>query len=170
MIGDQMVPMGTMGPQKNADLTGIQSTLQNEIRALNNIGTVLASGLSASLYPSGATPLNFTSGNGAAAIVTATLPGAVGQTTYITGFDVSSSGASSALVVDVVVTDTGTAPILLGYTYATGTDITGLNERLTVRYANPVPASASGVSITVTLPSLGAGNTHAIVNAYGFRL
>ena len=37
-----------------------------------------------------------------------------------------------------------------------------------VRFPQPLPASAVNTAITVTVPSFGAGNTNAAVVVYGF--
>lgn len=151
-------------------LESILSWFKSLVEGINNIGTLLSEGVPAALYPIGATPLNETSGNGAATIVTATLEGAVGQTTYIEGFDVTSGGSTTAALVTITVTDSVVSGLLLGYTYATVAGVTSLNAGLSIRYPRPIPASETGASIAVSLPSLGSGNTKAIINAYGFRV
>jgi hypothetical protein len=44
------------------------------------------------------------------------------------------------------------------------------NEDVIVTFDPPLPASADNTAIVVTLPALGAGNTNATANAWGFQL
>jgi hypothetical protein len=122
----------------------------------------------ASSYPTGATALNATSGDNGAQINTATIAKATGKTTYISGFEVWATGATSAAKVDVTVSDgtwTLTYPLNVP---ATSTAIQ--LQPLTIRYNPPLQASATNTDITVTCPSLGTGNTNCCVNATGFRV
>lgn len=118
-------------------------------------------------YASGAIPITASSGNVAAAVATATLAGAVGLTTYITGFEVTGAGATAPLVVNVTVT--GTVSGTLTYTYTAATGATVPNQPLIVQFAPPIPASATNTAIVVSCPSLGAGNTNNTVVAHGYR-
>jgi hypothetical protein len=119
-------------------------------------------------YPGGAVALTAASGNVAAATATATLAGAAGKTTYITGFTVSGAGATAGLPVSVTVTGivTGT----LTYTYAAATGALVANTPLIIQFPMPIPASAPNTAIVVSCPTLGAGATNNTVNAYGFQL
>lgn len=121
----------------------------------------------ASDYVAGATPLTSASGNVAAAVATATLAGAAGVTTYITGFEVTGAGATAALVVNVTVT--GTVSGALTYTYTAVAGATLANQSLVVTFFPAIPASAVNTSIVVSCPSLGAGNTNNTVVAHGYR-
>lgn len=119
-------------------------------------------------YPPGATPITGDSGNVAAAIATATLAASPGVTTWITGFEITSSGSTAAAVVTVTVT--GCVSGTLHYTYTTVAGVTLANAPLLIEFDLPIPASAQNVAIAVALPSLGAGNTNATVVAHGFQL
>lgn len=119
-------------------------------------------------YPSTATPLTATSGNVAAASAVATLAGTAGKTTYITGFDITAAGATAAAVVIAVLSGTITGS--LNYIYTAPAGATVAAPQFTIDFATPVPASATNTAIVLTLPSLGAGNTNAAVNARGFQL
>lgn len=118
--------------------------------------------------PSGATPLTGQSGNVAAATATATLAGAAGLTTYITGFEVTGAGATAASVVNVTVANTTGGN--LTYVFAVPAGVTVGAQPLTVEFPEPIPANAANTSIITSMPSLGAGNTNAAINAHGFRL
>lgn len=115
-----------------------------------------------------ATPVKASSGNVANASGVATIAAVAAKTAYITGFDVTGSGATAASVVSVTVTG------LLGgtstYTLSVVAGATLSNAVLSIRFAPPLPASAANTAIVVTCPALGAGNTNNAVNAYGFYL
>lgn len=119
-------------------------------------------------YPPGATPITADSGNKAAATATATLAAAAGVTTYITGFEITASGATAAAVVTVTVT--GTITGTLHYTFGAPAGVTAMCTPLSIQFPDPIPASAQNQTIAVSLPSLGAGNTNATVVAHGFQL
>lgn len=130
---------------------------------LDTMGNVLVGS-----YPAGATVLSASSSNVANASAAATLAGAASKTTYITGFTVTAGGATAAALVDVTVTGLtgGTAT----FTFAAPAGATVGATPLVVMLPRPIPASATNTSIVVTLPALGAGNTKATVNAFGFRI
>lgn len=123
--------------------------------------------LGVSLMGSAAVQLHSSSGNVANAAAVATLAAAAGLTNYLSGFEITGSGATGALVVNVTVTG------LLGgtqthvFTAPAGAAVGA--TPLVVRYNPPIPASDVNTAIVVTLPALGAGNTNACVVAHGFR-
>lgn len=115
---------------------------------------------------SDATAVTAGSGNVANASAVATIPAVAGKTVYITGFDIDSTGATAAAVVSPTM-----AGVISGtrtYTYATVAGATAANPTMSKRFNPPIPASAVNTAIVVTCPALGAGNTNATVNAYGF--
>lgn len=126
---------------------------------LGNVGTIT---------PAGATARTAASGNVANAAAVATLAAAAGKTTYICGFTLTSSGSTAATVVSptVVGTITGT----LTFTYVSVAGATAANQTVIVPFDPCVPANAVNTAIVVTLPALGAGNTNATVNAWGYQL
>lgn len=128
-----------------------------------------ASIASAQDYPLGATPVFGSSGNVAAANAVATLIGAPGKQTYLTGFVVSSTGATAAAIVLLTI-----AGVFNGSTislvYATVAGATTPNPIWVVTFPKPLPTQTLNTNIVVTLPSLGAGNTNATVVAFGYLL
>lgn len=116
--------------------------------------------------PSGSNPKTGASGNVANASAVATLAAVSGRTNYITGFQVTSAGATGPLAVNVTVTGliTGTAT----YTFVHGT-VPALTT-LIVPFDRPIPASATNTAITVTLPASGAGGLNAAACVQGFDL
>jgi hypothetical protein len=152
------------------DPTGQQFVVQQAgVVTTGSDGTKYAVGQVASLpYPTGATPITADSGNVANATATATLAAVAGKTTYITGFQVTASGATAASVVTVTVT--GVVTGTLHYTFVAPAGATAAAQPLIVPFPEPVPASAANQTIAVSLPALGAGNTNATVTAQGFQL
>lgn len=131
-------------------------------------GTKYASALVQTSPYANATPITAASGNVAAATATATLAATSGKTTYITGFEVTGSGATAAAVVSVTVTNTITGT--LTYTYAAVAGATAINTPLVVEFPYPIPANAANTTIVVSCPSLGTGNTNNAVVAHGFQM
>ena len=113
-----------------------------------------------------ASRINASSGNVAAATATATLPAIATKTNYISGVDIDAGGATGAACVNLTITGLvgGTAT----YPVCVIAGATLQNPRIQIRFPAPMPASAINVAIVASLPSLGAGNTNAAVNAYGF--
>lgn len=115
-----------------------------------------------------ATPVTAGSGKVANAVATATIPAVAGKTAYISGFTITGSGATAALVVSPTVT--GIISGTRTYTYAAVAGAAVINPVLDVQFCPPIPASAVNTEIAVACPALGAGNTNNTVNAYGFYL
>jgi hypothetical protein len=98
---------------------------------------------------------------------------AAGKMTYLEGFDLSGGGATAASIIEVTVTGlaVGTlkyeVPIAAGVTSPAFSTPNGPVYQ--VRFPTALPASGIGQSITVTVPSFGAGNTNASVVAYGYQ-
>ncbi len=103
---------------------------------------------------------------GAAAAITATLAGAAGKRTFISGFVVTGAGATAASVIEVTVT--GPA-VTMRYKITVPAGAAVGVPALVVDFRQPLPASADNTAIVVNVPSFGAGNTAAAVAAYGFR-
>lgn len=118
------------------------------------------------VYPRGATPVAVSSGNVAAAIASAALPAVAGKTNYISGFQITGSGATAGLPVSVTVT--GILGGTLTYTYAAAVGALVANAPLNVKFDPPLPASAVNTAITVSCPTLGVGNTNNTANIQGF--
>lgn len=120
------------------------------------------------IYPASSTPLIAGSGNVAAATATATLGAVASKTMYLTGFTCTAGGATAAAVVDVTVAGLlgGSRIYTFGAPAGAGVPATPLN----VAFNPPLPASAVNTAISVSFPSLGAGNVRAAVVATGFYI
>jgi hypothetical protein len=112
-------------------------------------------------------PVVATSGNQPNAAAVATLPGVAGKTTYITGFEVTASGATAGLAVDVTVTGPA-ATLHYSFVFPAGAAVGA--APLIVQLPRALPAAALNTPIVVTLPAGGAGNTNAAVNAHGYQI
>jgi hypothetical protein len=114
----------------------------------------------------GVTYESASSGNQANAAATASLAGAVGKSTWVTGFEITAGGATAASL--VVATLTGVLGGTQSYVFAVPAGATVGATPLVVEFNPPLPSSAANTAITLTLPALGAGNTNAIVNIHGY--
>lgn len=108
-----------------------------------------------------------TSGNVAAATATATLPAVAGKTNYISGFEITGAGATAAAVVDATVAGL-IGGVTLHYSVTAPAGVTTPITPTVVHFDPPIPASAPNTAISVSVPSLGAGNTNTAVNVEGF--
>lgn len=107
------------------------------------------------------------SGTVAAGAATATLAAATGKVTYICGFAITSTGSTAAAVVAPTVTNVVTGTMTFAYASVAGATLA--NAPLVVTFSRCIPANAVNTTIVVSMPSLGAGNTNATVNAWGFQ-
>ena len=112
-------------------------------------------------------PLTAASGNVAATPAVATLPGAPGLTTFISGFEITASGAAAASCVNATVT--GLVSGSLAYVFCAPAGVTAPAPALVVNFNPPIPAASVNTAIAVTLPSLGGGNANAAVATHGFQ-
>lgn len=113
------------------------------------------------------TPVSGDSGNVANAAATATLPAAVGKTTYLDGLCIAALGATAGAI--VLVTITGPANTI-NYAFAVPTGATVAQAPFEVELLAPIPAAAPNTAIVATLPALGAGNTAARITTHGRQL
>jgi hypothetical protein len=131
---------------------------------LNADGTPLG----AVVYPVGSTALIAKSGNVANGSAAATLTGTATTTVYITGFEITGSGATTGLPVTVTVA--GLLGGTIQYTYVFVAGVLLPNTPLLARFQPPLPAAAVNTAIVVTCPASGAGGTNNTVVAHGFYL
>lgn len=142
----------------NTDRTVVQEVYATSGGAMLTQNTPIAAG----------TSLSASSGNVANASAVASLAAAVGLTNYITGFQITASGATAASVVDATVTGLIGGTATYSFTFPAGATVGA--TPLVVTFPQAIPASAANTAITVTLPASGAGGAHASVNVFGFRL
>lgn len=116
-------------------------------------------------YDTTALPTTGSSGNVANASAIATLAAVAAKTNYLTGFEVTASGATAASIVLVAVT--GLLGGTLTYIFTVPAGVLLAAAPLVVSFNPPLPASAVNTAIVVTCPALGAGNTNAAAVAHG---
>lgn len=156
----------TKGLQRAFGLTTGTSTPTGDgsiITILKAIRDLLRTGI-----PSDATWMNASSGNVANASAAATLSATSGKTCYVTGIEISFGGASVAA--NIVAALSGLAGGTISYICVVPGTVTNPTVPLTVQFNPPLPASAANTAITITLPALGTGNTHACVNIHGYKI
>jgi hypothetical protein len=107
------------------------------------------------------------SGNVANAAAVATLAGAAGLTTYISGFRCDGGGATAAALVSPTVA--GTLGGTMTFTFGAVAGAALPDTAIQINFTTPIPASAPNTAIVVTLPALGAGNLKAACSAWGYR-
>jgi hypothetical protein len=107
------------------------------------------------------------SGNKANAVASGTINAAVDKRSYITGFEVTGSGATAAL--PVIVTVTGISGGTMSYIYSAAAGVLVENTPLIVEFTEPIPSSANNTAIVVSCPALGAGNTNNAVVVHGYH-
>lgn len=147
-------------PPTGASATQIQGTAPAAGPAIGNPIPIIA-------LPAGTVVIG-SSGSVANAAAAATLPGAAGKTTYITGFQCTASGATAGL--DVTVTLTGLISSNMSFTFTFPAGALVGAQPLIVAFSQPIPASAPNTAIVLTLPAGGVGNTNATATAQGFQL
>jgi hypothetical protein len=119
-------------------------------------------------YPAGAVPVAAVA-SGANQINTATLPAAVGKTTYVAGIEMSAGGATGAGL------QAATLAGALGGTFSWVVEVPSASgsqalKPISVTFNPPLPASAANTAISFSLAALGAGNVSAQVSIRGFQL
>ena len=96
-----------------------------------------------------------------------TITAPAGQTAYVQGFTVTGLGATAASGITVTLSD-GTNTLKFTMTIVAGA--TTAVTPLTYTFTQPFPASATGATWTLTVPTFGAGNTNASATLYGFAV
>jgi hypothetical protein len=153
-------------PQQNANIAFIAKNPAGVFVPLNTDGS--GGLISATEIAADATPIAGSSGNVANAAAVATLAASATKKTYITGFTLTASGATSASVVSATVA--GLAGGTLTYTFVFPAGATVQATTLNVQFAQPAVSTAINTAIVVTLPAGGSGNTNAAASATGFQL
>lgn len=121
-----------------------------------------------SAYPLGATPVTAGSGNVANAAAAATLPAVADQTTYVTGFEITGAGATVGL--PVIATVTGLIGGTRSYIVVAAVGALVANTPVIVQFPVAIPANAVNTAIVISVPALGAGNTHSAVVIHGYQV
>jgi hypothetical protein len=127
--------------------------------------------INSSPYPGNATavavPINASSGNVAAGTAAATLAAAASKFTYMSGFQFTSSGSTVGLPVICTITGITTTK---SYIVTSIAGVLLANAPLIVQFNPPLQSSAVNTAIVASCPSLGTGNTNAVMTADGYQL
>lgn len=122
-------------------------------------------------YPGNATavavPINASSGNVAAGTAAATLAAAASKFTYMSGFQFTSSGSTVGLPVVCTITGITTTK---SYIVTSVAGVLLANAPLIVQFNPPLQSSAVNTAVVASCPSLGTGNTNAVMTADGYQL
>ena len=118
-------------------------------------------------YPAGATPVSSSSGDVAASSAVATLPAVAGKTNFISGLAITGMGATAAGQALATLAGLLGGTMTLVVPAPAGATV-GIAP-LVLQFNPPLQASAVNTAITLTLPTLGAGNLHAAVSAWGYQ-
>ena len=118
--------------------------------------------------PVGAVAFSASSNSVANATAQAVTPASVGKVTYVSGFQVTASGATAGLAVTVNLA--GTIGGSNYYTFVFPAGVLVAAQPLLVTFPIPVAASAANTAMSINLPPGGAGNTNATVSIQGYLL
>jgi hypothetical protein len=119
--------------------------------------------------PTGATSLAGSSGivtQPAASV--ATLASAPGRLAHLTGLSVIGFGLKNAVLIPLTIAGLEAGTINFGYAIPGATSATGVD--LTIVFGNPMPASALGTDIVVTLAAFGDNTDQGSVMAMGYMI
>lgn len=102
----------------------------------------------------------------AASANTITVAGLAGKTIYVTGFEITGSGATATSDITITLASGGTTQAT--YVLDVPAGVTTANANLFVEYSSPIVGLASGNNAVLTVPSFGSGNTAAAVTIHGY--
>lgn len=108
------------------------------------------------------------SGDVSAAQAQASLPGIQNRVTHVCGFVMTGAGATSASVVTITIAGLASGSLTFDFPVVAG--VTTNLAMIPVQFNPCLPASAVNTAITVTAPSLGSGNVHAQMTAWGYQV
>ena len=117
--------------------------------------------------PPGAIAISNSTADAAATAATATLAAMPGHVTYLCGFIVSGSGATAASVVAITVSNLNSS-MTFDLQVPAGATV-ALPAQPNYTFSPCLPGNATNTAVTVGIPSLGTGNLHSSVTAWGFQ-
>lgn len=103
---------------------------------------------------------------GGAAANTITVPALAGKSIFVTGFEISGLGATSASNITITLAFGGVT--VADYQLEIVAGATTTEPFLSVEYAEPIVSPGIGTNCVLTVPSFGTGNTAASVVLHGF--
>lgn len=127
-------------------------------------GNICGGNVGAQVYSSAQTAVT-NSATAAAAATNPLLSAVVSRTNYVTGFEITGSGATAGTV--ITATLTGTISGTMNYVISVPTGANLAINPLVVAFSPPIPGSAVNTAITLNVPSFTAGSTQA-ATIHGF--
>lgn len=113
-----------------------------------------------------ATPQIAPCNDAVATTATATFAAVANLTWYISGYQITHSGATAATAAGVNATITnlsGGTPLNI----SVGSTVTGNGGVIAVTFPVPIPASGVNTAVVISVPSIGTGNIHASCALFG---
>jgi len=107
------------------------------------------------------------SGNKANSAATATLTHDSTNLWYVTGLEVTASGATAGLPVNVTLTGCLGGTLTWTFTFPAGVLVPA--TPLVIAMDNPLPSVDANTDVVLTLPASGSGGTNAAVVLRGFK-
>lgn len=163
LADSQLTALATKLDTLETSVNAVNTSIATTNTKLDTVNTTVNS-----VYPVGATPIQASSGNVADAAAVATFPAVANKTNYVTGITVNSTGATGSA--SVIATLVGALSGTLSFAYKTTSGAANLDTPMQLNFDPPIPASAVNTAMVLTLPALGAGNTHATVNMTGYYI
>ena len=103
-----------------------------------------------------------------AATATATLPAVAGKRVYVTGFEVTGSGATTKTMKGAHLDGVNASPLYYYVTVPEGADVA--ITPLIVQFTRPLPATAINGAVALVVPSFGTGNAAQSAVLHGFYI
>ena len=126
---------------------------------LGSVANVISAGMSGVIAKSGVVA------NG---IASATIPAVAGKKNYISGFEITGTGATLGAAATAVLSGIVNGPVQ--YVVAAPAGVLVAVAPLVVTFDPPIPATDVNVAITLSLPALGLGNLNASVVIHGYQI
>lgn len=104
---------------------------------------------------------------GAAGQYFVTMPAVAGKTNYVSGFEVTGTGATAASAQNVYLTGV-LGSLTLIWVIAVPAGVNNAIIPLHFQFTRPIPASGVNVAIQLNVPNFGAGNTLSAGQLHGF--
>jgi hypothetical protein len=165
---------GTVAPGGNCPTTAVVSAGQTRTIYMNSLGQICSNAVNNGgtvgvlPYPTNATPIAASTGIVANTATGVTLPAVVGKTTYISGLQITGSGATAASNVTVSILLSGSSTGLY-YVIPIPASTTASITPLTINFNPALSSGAPNSTISVNMGAFGSGNTAEVVTAEGYE-
>lgn len=106
--------------------------------------------------------------NGANTPLASTLPAVPGKTNFVSGIEITSTGATAGGVVQATISGVIGGPI--PYVFAVPAGATLGAQPLVIEFNPPLPATGPNVAVALNVPAVGAGATNTTACIHGYVL